>query len=81
MLLPLDRGLCVSFPLFMGFGHQVRLQHLHGWFQSWVPTFFSGGGGRSSVEAWYSSALDLEESLSGAIDSDFHIFVADFVKF
>ena len=37
-------------------------------------------GGRSSVEAWYSTALDLEESLSGALDSDVHIFVADVVK-
>ena len=42
--------------------------------------FFSAGGGRSSVEAWYSTSLDLEESLSGALDSDVHIFVADAVK-
>ena len=41
---------------------------------------FSAGGGRSSVEAWYSTALDLEESLSGALDSDVHIFVADVIK-
>ena len=32
------------------------------------------------MEAWYSTALDLEESLSGALDSDVHIFVADVVK-
>ena len=59
----------------------VRLQHLHGWFQSWVPcSVFSAGDGRSSVEAWYSTALDMEESLSGALDSDVHIFVADVIK-
>ena len=40
----------------------------------------SAGNGRSSVEAWYSTALDLEEALSGAIDSDVHTFVADVVK-
>ena len=59
----------------------VRLQHLQEWFESWVPrSVFSAGCGRSSVEAWYSTALDLEESLSGALDSDVHIFVADVVK-
>ena len=51
------------------------------WFESWVPeSVFSAGGGKSSVEAWYSTTLDLEESLSGALDSDVHIFVADVVK-
>ena len=58
----------------------VRLQHLQKWFESWVPkSVFSAGGGRSSVEAWYSTA-DLEESLSGALDSDIHISVADVIK-
>ena len=32
------------------------------------------------MEAWYSTALDLEQSLSGALDSDVHIVVADVVK-
>ena len=32
------------------------------------------------MEAWYSTAVDLEESLSGALDSDVHIFVADVFK-
>ena len=31
-------------------------------------------------EAWYSSALDLEELLSGAVDTDIDSFVADVVK-
>ena len=38
---------------------------------------FSAGGGRGSVEAWYTSALDTEEVLVGAADSDIHLFVAN----
>ena len=46
--------LCVVFGLLL-----VCL--LEGWFQSWVPeSVFSAGGGRRSVEAWYTSALDIE---------------------
>ena len=33
----------------------------------------SAGGGRSSVDAWFSSALDIEECLSGGVDSDVHL--------
>ena len=36
--------------------------------------------GRGSVEAWYTSALDIEDVLSGAADSHVHLFVADVVK-
>ena len=57
------------------------MSQLEGWFQSWVPqSVLSAGGGRSSVEAWYTSALDIEEVLSGATDSHLHLFVADVVK-
>ena len=35
------------------------------------------GGGRSSVEAWCTTALDVEEVSSGSADSDIHLFVAD----
>ena len=38
------------------------------------------GCGRGSVEASYTSALDIEEILSGASDSHLHLFVADVVK-
>ena len=59
----------------------ARMCQLEGWFQSWVPeSVFSAGGGRSSVEVWYTSALDIEEVLSGANDSDVHLFVADVIK-
>ena len=47
----------------------------------WVPdSVLSAGCGRGSVEAWYTSALDIEEVLSGAADSHVHLFVADVVK-
>ena len=59
----------------------ARMGQLEDWFRSWVPdSVFSAGGGRGSVEAWYTSALDIEEVLSGASDSHLHLFVADVVK-
>ena len=51
------------------------------WFRSWVPScVFSAGGGRSSVQAWFTTALDIEEVLSGIVEDDVHIFVADVIK-
>ena len=35
---------------------------------------------RSSVEAWYTTAPDIEEVLSGVADSDVHLFVAVVIK-
>ena len=59
----------------------ARMGQLGDWFKSWVPdSVFSAGGGRGSVEAWYTSALDFGEVLSGAVDSHVHLFVADVVK-
>ena len=59
----------------------ARMQQLEGWFQSWVPgSVCSAGNGRSSVEAWYTAALDIEEVLAGAVDTHVHVFVADVVK-
>ena len=45
-----------------------RMGQLDVWFRSWVPdSVFSAGGGRGSVEAWYTtSSLDIEEVLSGS---------------
>ena len=37
-------------------------------------------GGRGSVEAWYTVALDIEEVLSGVADSDVHLFVVDVIQ-
>ena len=65
----------------LGFGLRFGCCILGSGLRSLVPdSVFSTGGGRSSVEAWYSTPLDLEESLSGALDSDVHIFVADVIK-
>ena len=59
----------------------ARMVHWGEWFKSWVPdSVYSAGGGRSSVEAWYSTALDIEMVLSGAVDSDAHFFVSDVIK-
>ena len=32
------------------------------------------------MEAWYTTALEIEEVLSGIVDSDVHLFVADVIK-
>ena len=46
------------------------------WFRSWVPdSVFSAGGGRSSVEAWYNTALDIEEVLSGLLTLTFIVLL------
>ena len=59
----------------------ARMGQLEDWFKSWVlDSVFSAGGGRGSVEAWYTTALDIEEVLAGATDSHLHLFVADVVK-
>ena len=59
----------------------ARMKQLEGWFQSWVPSsVYSAGNGRSSVEAWHTTALDIEEVLAGAVDTHVHIFVADVVE-
>ena len=59
----------------------ARMVQLEGWFKSWGPdSVFSARGGGGSVEAWYTSSLDIEEVLTGAADSDVHLFVADVIK-
>ena len=48
----------------------ARMMQLQPWFRSRVPSsVYSAGEGRSSVDAWFSSALDIEECLSGGVDS------------
>ena len=38
----------------------TRMVQLEEWFKSWVPdSVLSAGGGRSSVEAWCATALDI----------------------
>ena len=75
-----QRPLCVL-PVVYRLWASVRLAHLKDWFYSWVPdSVFSAGKGVSSVDAWFATAIDIEEVLSQAVHSDFHIFVADVVK-
>ena len=37
-------------------------------------------GERSSVEAWYTTAIEIEESISGAIEAHVRLFGADVIK-
>ena len=78
---PLDqRPLCVC-PAVYRIWPSARMVRLEDWFRSWVPeSVKSAGRGRSSVEAWYTTARDIEEVLSGAVDAHVHVFVADVLK-
>ena len=65
-------------PVVYRIGASARMVQLGDWFKSWVlDSVFNAGGGRGSVEVWYSTALDIEEVLSGVADPDVHLFVAD----
>ena len=45
----------------------ARMVQLEDWFRSWVPdSFYSAGGCRSSIEAWYTAALLVPSCLEGA---------------
>ena len=58
---------------FYGLWTSLRLTH---WVEGWLPqSVFSLGNGESSVEAWFSTALDIEEVLSRAC-----VMVADVIK-
>ena len=76
---PNQRPLCVRLVVYRIWA-SARTTHLEDWFRSWVPqSVHSAGGGRSSVEAWYTTALDIAEVLSDAVDSYVHVFVADVI--
>ena len=78
---PLGQRLLSVLPVAYRIWASTRMGQLEDWFQSWVPSsVFCAGNGRSSVEAWYTTALDIEEVLAGAVDTHVHIFVADVVK-
>ena len=56
--------LCVLLVVY-SFWASARLGQLAEWLRSWVlDCVFCAGGGCSSVEAWYSTPLDIEEVLS-----------------
>ena len=54
---PLGQRLLSVLPVVYRIWASVRMGQLEGWFHSWVPDSVFG----SSVEAWYASALDIEE--------------------
>ena len=55
--------------------------HRQGWVEGWLPeSVFSLANGRSSVEGWFSAALDIEEVLSGVWRGSMHVLVADVIK-
>ena len=67
---PLGQRPLSVLPVVYRIGASARMGELEDGFRSWVPdSLYSAGSGRSSVEAWYTTALDIEEVLSGAVDS------------
>ena len=59
----------------------LRLGHLREWVEGWLPkSVYSLGNGLSSVEAWFSTALDIEDVLSGTGTDQLHVMVADVIK-
>ena len=70
-----------SFQSFFAFGLLLGW-YLEDWFNSWVPeSVFSAAGGRGCVEAWKTTALNIEEVLAGAVDSHVHVFVTHVLMF
>ena len=69
--------LLVAYRLWASF----RLGHLREWVEGWLlKCVYSLGNGLSSVEAWFSTALDIEEVLSGIGGDQLHVMVADVIK-
>ena len=75
-----QRSLCVL-PVVYRLWASLRLGHLREWDEGWLPrSVFGLGDGLSSVEAWFSTALDIEEVLSGVGGDQLHVMVADVIK-
>ena len=63
---PLGRRPFSVLPVVHRLWASLRLGHLRQWVEGWLPeSVFSLGNGLSLVEAWFSTALDIEEVLSG----------------
>ena len=72
----------VVLPLVKRLWASLRLSHLKERVQGGVPrSVFSLGDGLSSVEAWFSAALDIEEVLAGAGGDQLHVLVANVINF
>ena len=69
------------FPVVYRLWASLRLGHLREWVEGWLPeSVYSLGNGLSSVEAWFSTALDIEEVLSRTGGDQLHVMVADGIK-
>ena len=78
---PLGQQLPSVLPVVYRLWASLRLGHLREWVEGWLPTsVYRLGNGLSSVEAWFSTALDIEEVLSGTGGDQLHVMVADVIK-
>ena len=78
---PLGQGPLSVLPVVYRLWASLRLGHLREWVEGWLPkSVFSLGNGLSSVEAWFSTALDIEEVLSGTGGDQLHVMVADVIE-
>ena len=78
---PLDQRPLSVLPVVYRLWASLRLGHLREWVEGWLPKcVYSLGNGLSSVEAWFSTALDIEDVLSGTGGDQLHVMVADVFK-
>ena len=78
---PLGQRPLSALPAVYRMSASAPMVQLEEWFRSWVPdSVFTAGGGRCSVEAWNSAALDVEEVVACVVDSDIYLFLADVIK-
>ena len=78
---PVGQGPLGVLPVVYRLWASLRLGHLREWVEGWLPrSVYSLGDGLSSVEAWFSTALDTEKVLSGTGSDQLHVMVADVIK-
>ena len=71
-----QRPLCV-FPVDYRVWASAFMIQQKKWFRFWVPDWvYSAGGGRSSVEAWYTTASGIGDVLASAVYFHVHFLVA-----
>ena len=80
MPLLLGMVLCVSCLWFTVFGHPLVCASLsRGFNLGFLSLVNSAGRGRSSVEAWCNTALEIEEALVRTVDHHVHLYVTDLI--
>ena len=77
---PLGQQTLSVLPVVYTLWASLRLGHLREWVEGWLSKcVYSLGNGLSSVEAWFSTALDFEEVVSGTGGDQLHVMVADVI--